>query len=149
VSHLAITTEDTSGSPLSQFTERPLVESPAPRPKRGRLLNPNGWHAAPVRLEAGSRLVGTPMASCETNALHRSVVVLDRRAPDVVSAYVRQWRAQAGPTSTPDAVAIAVESGHRLTVGGVDEAGGDGWTIHVVEEDGVPTYGLIESSTDP
>jgi hypothetical protein len=149
MSHIAITAEDTSGSALSRFTEEPLVEPAATRDESGTLLNPNGWRAAPVRLEAGSRLVGTPMASCEANGLHRSVVVLDRPATDIVSAYVRQWRAEAGPAASPDVMSIAEEDGHRLLVGGVDEAGGDNWTIHVIEEDGIPAYGLIESSTDP
>jgi hypothetical protein len=148
-SHIAIATQDASGTAPDDLTERPLVE-PLVRPsERGSLLNPHRDGSAPVRLEAGTRLVGTPMASCAANALHRSVVVLDRPAPDVVSAYVRQWRARAGAEPTPDAMYVTEDNGRRLTAGGLGEAGGDEWTIDVIEEDGVPTYGLIQSSTDP
>lgn len=145
VAGTAVATETTSpGSSPPSTTDRP-PSLPGP----GDLLNPadEGTYA-PVYLVPGSVLAGPPMVSCEYGVvpMHWSVIALERPADEMVDAYGRQF-AENG--REPTIITKATRGSTRLTTAELDQAGGDKWYLTVAEQDGQPTWALIETNTDP
>jgi hypothetical protein len=75
-----------------------------------------------------------------------SVLVLDAPVDEVVEQYARQWTRW---SRSPGHVTERSVGEAHLTDLWTDVAGGDMWNLLVVEEPGRPTFGLVDTGTDP
>jgi hypothetical protein len=147
---LATTTVTTTAGPATTGSIPRPVPPPDPSPslpQDGDLLNPrDDGVIAPVRLLPGSQLVGRPFVSCVEWPYAAAVVAITGGLDEVVDTYADQFARQSGERAV---IRSAQLGGRRVTSVIGSQAGGDSWSLTIVDHNGQPTFGLVETSTDP